>query len=157
MLNLGNLATLRNVMTALSWLPAEIGETAAQLIPRIIVLPETQTRRTDFQLCGASFELSRTVLIFEDPGGSDEEEQLTTLHEILHILDPGWHHKMLRESLRAEMPTVPAQVRQRLQSVGSDPFEQHAELGSWDLAGVAERRYLPKSREIIRAALHGGF
>lgn len=125
-------------------MPERLSERAAALIPMIIVLP-----MTNMEIDGASFGLTNAVLVFEG-----EYEQLTVLHEIAHILDPGWEHAALAEAYQPELKKVPQYARRVLTQNGNVPLETFAELASWEMAGVKELRHLPKSAAIVHEALN---
>lgn len=106
-------------------------------------------------LGGASFNSSRAVLVFEQK--DEDEERLTVLHEISHILDPGWEHAELGIALREDVGTLREALRKRLTreiSPHDEPLESFAELAAWEMAGVKELKYLPRAREVVRKALY---
>lgn len=143
---------MRNIQQALGALPEELARRASALIPAIIVLPPTA-----LNLDGASFDSSRAVLVFHSETDDDGEERLTVLHEVAHVLDPGWEHRELAEALVADKANLPAKLRKRLTRdarLGDGIFESFAELAAWEMAGVKELKYLPRAGEIVHAALH---
>lgn len=146
-LNLGSNLTLRNVHIGLSRMPAALSQRAAALIPAIIVLPHN-----DLDIHGASFYLTNAVLVFEDDEGW--EEQLCVLHEIAHILDPGWQAEALKQAVKQDMAHCPAFTRRTLGRVGNSPSEQFAELSAWEMAEVPNLSHLPRAREVVHEALY---
>jgi hypothetical protein len=141
------------VHRALAWLPAGLSQRASAAVPMIVVLPCTY-----MDIDGATFDSTRAVLVFEDEDQSSDEEALTVLHVLAHVLDPGWETIGLGEVINEEWPVLPRAVKTRLNDVGGrrSPFELFAELASWEIAGVEQRVHLPRSCEIVRQALDWG-
>lgn len=146
-LNFGSLETIRNVNTALGWLPANINAKAANTVAAFVILP-----KNGIGIEGASFPASRTILIFEN---EDEiEEQLTVLHEIAHILDPGWPTHAFHCAFEADKGRAPAKALRLANRSGASDFERFAEISSFFLAAASPLKHFPRCAEIVCEALN---
>lgn len=94
--------------------------------------------------------MNGVIIVFEH---DKEEEPLTVLHEIVHVLDPGYQANALAAAFKRDSQAAPKQVLRLLASVGNDDLERFAELGAWKLAGVKQIKYFPRSFEVVRDAL----
>lgn len=138
-LNLGDRRTWRNVHRAIEKLPERINQRAAALVSYIICLPKVHQ---DLDVMGCSFDSSGAVIIFQDPDGDGQEEQNTVVHELLHLLDPGWEHEELLAALKADKCRA---------AWRADPMEAFAEIGSAMLLGG--RKY-PHAEAVVERALN---
>ncbi len=138
---------MRSVHIALSYLPERLSLRAAAAIPMIVVLPSNK-----IGIDGASFDLTRAVLVFEREGS--DEEIMTTLHEIAHVLDPGWQEGWLGHALKQDLPKVSRETKRLLHRVGTGAFEGFAELAAWEMAGMKQLDSFSHSRAIVHQALY---
>lgn len=128
-------------------LPEALSCRASKEVPMIVVLPENS-----LGINGASFDQSRAVLVFADD--DEAEETLTVLHEIAHVLDPGWEHEALKQAVKQDFARCPQSTRRLLGRVGHTPSEYFAELACWEIAGVPDLKHLPRAQKAVHEALY---
>lgn len=148
-MDLGGRNTIRRVLRALSALPLPLSERCAKAVSRIVVLPAT---RPDLDMDGASFDSSRAILVFES-----SEEELTTLHEIAHVVDPGWEDDDLAIAIKADLAALKPEHARKLRRncFLSDVREAFAELSARLLLGDRTiTKHLPRSAAVAQAALN---
>lgn len=120
---------------------------ASERVLKIVALPGTKGA---IDCDGASFDLNGVIIVFEH---DKEEEPLTVLHEIGHVLDPGYQANALAAAFKRDSATAPKQILRLLAAVGNDNLERFAELVAWHLAGVKQIKHFPRSLEVVCDAL----
>lgn len=142
-LQLGSRRTLRNVHMAIELLSKRLNERAVAIVSVIICLPPAHK---DLDMVACSFETSGAVLIFQDPDSDDHEEQNTVLHELAHLLDPGWEHPKLLKALKKDGFKKNDEWRK-------DPFEAFAEIAAHLILDGGKTRTCTHAMKVVREAL----
>lgn len=132
-----------------------IAKRAAALVVAIVVVPNSEPLGVD----GFAYARSRCIFIcegMESPDGRLEEEHVT-LHEVAHILDPGWEHHPLERTFKTEMKQSSVKRRREIRRavVTDNAKEVFADIAAHLLLGNKSiRRYLPKSCALVLDALN---